>query len=208
MMAANMSIVNEELGEATFSLLGRAVLGDSCRSDFQYMRGVYKLIPIYREVKDDLSVQQGKKNSINWHHRIHDDDEAVISTKVFFTRLIRGVQENWYKSYNGHPDCFTSHNKAQSNLTSEYLGLVYQPEHVRNTLQDVLVVIKRNLNSTFLSEHQDVWTMQDVGSSESEEGGDGSLEDEANSVSSDDDQVWGAPWRLIVYRGMVCCVKM
>ena len=31
MMAANTSIVNEELGEATFSLLSRAVLGDSCR---------------------------------------------------------------------------------------------------------------------------------------------------------------------------------
>ena len=141
MMAANTSIINEELGEATFSLLGRAVLGDTCRSDFQYMRGVYKLISTYREIKDDVSVQQGKKDTINWHHRIHGDDEAVLSTKVFFNRLIRGVQENWYKSYNGNPDCFTSHLKAQSNLTEEYLGIVYQPEQVRNTLQDVLVMI-------------------------------------------------------------------
>ena len=84
MMEANMSIANEELGEATFSLLGRAVLGDSCRSDFQYMRGVYKLLPIYREVKNDLSTQQGKKDTINWHHRIKEDDEAVLSTRVFF----------------------------------------------------------------------------------------------------------------------------
>ena len=75
LMMANTSIVNEELGEATFSLLARAVLGDSCRSDFQHMRKLFKLIPIYREIKDDLSDQQGKKNSINWHHRIHADDD-------------------------------------------------------------------------------------------------------------------------------------
>ena len=94
LMAINTSIVNEELGEATFSLLGRAVLGDSCRSDFQHMRRIFKLIPIYREIKDDLHDQQGKKNTINWHHRIGTDDEAVNSTQVFFNRLIRGVKAN------------------------------------------------------------------------------------------------------------------
>jgi hypothetical protein len=193
LMAANTSIVNEELGEATFSLLGRAVLGDSCRSDFQYMRGVYKLIPIYREVKDDLSEQQGKKNTINWHHCIDDDDEAVASTSVFFNRLIRGVRGNWYRSYNGLPECFMSHAKAQDNLTTEYLGLVYQPQLVQNTLQDVLVNIKRTLHCTFLSDHHDIWPLQEVdGSSEDE---DCPFEGDADCTVTDDDQVWGAPWR-------------
>lgn len=196
MMAANTSIINEELGEATFSLLGRAVLGDTCRSDFQYMRGVYKLISTYRDVKDDVSVQQGKKDTINWHHRINDDDEAVLSTKVFFNRLIRGVKDNSYRSYNGYPDSFASQLKAQSNLTEEYLGIVYQPEQVRNSLQDVLVMIKRNLNSTFLSQNPDVWPPYEVGVSESEDDIDSNLVDEAENARSDDDQLLGAPWRL------------
>ena len=193
MMAANTSIVNEELGEATFSLLSRAVLGDSCRSDFQYMRGVYKLIPIYREVKDDVSDQQGKKNTINWHHRIADDDEAVTSTSVFFSRLIRGVHDNWYKSYNGLPDCFKSHAKAQDNLTTEFLGLVYQPQQIRDTLQSVLAAIKKSLRSKFLSKNPDVWPLQEVCGSDEDE--DSLFEGDADPTSTDDDQVWGAPWR-------------
>ena len=193
LMKANTSIINEELGEATFSLLGRAVLGDSCRSDFEYMRGVYKLIPIYREVKDDLSIQQGKKNSINWHHQIDDDDEAVISTKVFFNRLIRGVKDNWYKSYNGTPECFMNHTKAQANLCTDFMDLVYQPQLVRTTLPSVLNTIKHSLHSNFLSEHTDIWPMQGVDGSDDDEG-DLFVSDVA-STGSDDDQVWGAPWR-------------
>ena len=191
MMEANMSIANEELGEATFSLLGRAVLGDSCRSDFQYMRGVYKLLPIYREVKNDLSTQQGKKDTINWHHRIKEDDEAVLSTRVFFQRLIRGVKGNWYKSYNGQPDCYMSYERAQANLNLDYVELVYQPDHVRNTLRDVLDNIKRSLRTTFLSQHQDVWPIQDMSMSGSESD---NKSDDADEKDMDGDQEWGAPW--------------
>ena len=190
MMGENMSVINEELGEATFSLLGRAVLGDSCRSDFQYMRGVYKLLPIYREVKDDLFAQQGKKDTINWHHRIKKD-EAVVSTRVFFSRLILGVKGNWYKSYNGHPDCYMSHERAQENLNSDYVGLVYQPEHVRNTLRDVLDNIKRSLRTSFLSQHQDVWPMDGMYMSGSDNDDDS---DDTDEKDVDGDQEWGAPW--------------
>ena len=78
LMKANTSIINEELGEATFSLLGRAVLGDSCRSDFEYMRGVYKLIPLYREVKDDLSIQQ-----------------ALVTLSLPKSRVNPGISQPW-----------------------------------------------------------------------------------------------------------------
>ena len=194
LMVANTSIVNEELGEATFSLLARAVLGDSCRSDFQHMRKLFKLIPIYREIKDDLSDQQGKKNSINWHHRIHADDEAVNSTIVFFNRLIRGVKANWYKSYNGLPDCFLNYDKAQDNLCTDYLPLVYQTEPVRTSLQSGLDTINRSVRTSFLSEHNDIWSYQDEGMSGSDD--DDSKSDVFGSDSGDADQVWGAPWSM------------
>ena len=169
LMAANTSIINEELGEATFSLLGRAVLGDSCRSDFQYMRRIFKLIPIYREIKDDLSDQQGKKNTINWHHCIRKDDEAVSSTQFFFNRLIRGVKANWYKSYNGDPDCFVNHDKAQDNLCTDHLPLAYQTEIVRTSLQTGLDTINRSVRTSFLSDHNDIWPDQNVAMSGSDD---------------------------------------
>ena len=194
LMAINTSIVNEELGEATFSLLGRAVLGDSCRSDFQHMRRIFKLIPIYREIKDDLHDQQGKKNTINWHHRIGTDDEAVNSTQFFFNRLIRGVKANWYKSYNGQPDCFANHEKAQANLCTDHIGLVYQTEEVRTSLQAGLDTLNRSVRTSFLSDHTDIWSYRDVDMSGSDN--DGTDSDGFCSEFKDTDQVWGAPWSM------------
>ena len=64
-MKENMHMYNEELGEISFSVLARCVLGDNHKSDLQHMRSLYKLLPVYRDTKDQLLADTVSSDSIN-----------------------------------------------------------------------------------------------------------------------------------------------
>lgn len=186
MMYKNMSIMNEELGESTFSFLGRATLGDSHRSDFQHMRKLYSLIPIYRDVKEEIHSQTGRKDTHNYHHNIAENDEAVVLAGVFFKALVRGVRDDVYKCY----DAFPAHHKnralAAEHLTEEYVPLVYQPDHVAEILPKTFASIGASVSVNFLRNHSDLWPFdpEDVKQNDNSDSDD----------SSDYDQLWGAPF--------------
>lgn len=190
MMRAGMPIVNEALGEGTFSLLGKAVLGDSCKSDFQHMRKLYQMLPIYRDVKDDIQEQQGRNNTFNWHHTIATNDQAVVLTGVFFNRLIRGVCDGTYRSYDGDPECYLSQRHASQHLTEDYVALVYN-ENVVDDLDVMFTSISRSTRSNFMQGNDDIWEISSGDSSASED------DTKVSDIYGDDageDQVFGAPW--------------
>ena len=79
---------NEELGELTFSILARSVLGDHTRYDFDHMDRLFRLLKVYRAVKSDVVADNSNaSNSLNWRHKINKVGDEVTSTQLFFKRI-------------------------------------------------------------------------------------------------------------------------
>ena len=84
-MEHNICVFNEEMGETYYSILARCVLGDNIKSDFDHMNKIFSLLPLYKNVKDDISNDSNNKPfSHTWHHNVPVDAEEVTATVTFF----------------------------------------------------------------------------------------------------------------------------
>lgn len=197
LMKHNMSLMNEELGEISFGMLAQSVLGDSLRSDLEHMQKMFALLPIYRDVKRDVQLDAKNKNSISGRHVIKADDENVLAVGMFFRRVIRDISDNKYQSYDGSPASYKSFASAADHKSQEVLNDVFDPR-VCELLPDIMAGIVAGINGSFLQEHSDLWP-EAAGAEDSEldqsmssiNVSNGSLND---SVQSDINRQWGAPW--------------
>lgn len=194
MMRDNMSTFNEELGEITFSMLARVVLGDSARSDFEHMRKMYSLVPLYREVKSSIMGDTGRKGSLNWRHEIKEQDENVLSVGMFFRGLIRGVVAGTYRSYNGNKECYKSQAQGLENLTTDHSAPVYQANIIEK-FPEMFTQIRGALCGNFLGPYSDLWPEAKMGDESDLDDLDNSMQSVHLEDESDADQPFGAPWR-------------
>ena len=91
MMKGNMNVFNEEYGEISFSILARCVLGDHIKSKFDHTRRLYRMLPAYRSVKQDILEDQKSSGSISWRRVIAVDSDEVTVTKIFFQNVIKQI---------------------------------------------------------------------------------------------------------------------
>jgi len=193
MMEGNMSMFDEEWGEILFGILSRCVLGDHIKSSFQHMCDIYKLLPVYRSIRNEIMKDHdNSKHSLNWHHKIPVDAEEVTATAFFFKQMIRQIYANKYESYEvkagGYkwPDVLKG--RGMYNVPQ-----VYNP-NVADELAPVFGNIKNNLQGFFLYPHQRAWpeakTAYDVG--------DMDVELQAQQIDDvkipEAERVYGSPW--------------
>ena len=160
MMKDNMSCVNEELGELTFSVLSRCVLGDTQKSNFEHMHKMYELLPVYMEVKQDVQADTRNKESIGWRHNIDNNSDEVRSTAFFFNRTIHMILLDRYNSYDGTPDSFSSQIISNDHLTKNYLPVVYITD-ISDNCASLVTKLKREVMGNFLSGHEHIWPILD-----------------------------------------------
>jgi hypothetical protein len=196
MMREDLSIVNEEFGEITFSMLGRLVMGDNCKSDFEHMHRIYSMIPIYRDVKDDLLDDTGRVGSLSWRHTIGPQSQAVVLTGTFFQKLIREVVANTYLSYDGSRACFKSQAAAATHLSSLHTPLMWNPQ-VLNSFDASVELVRSRLSSNFLGPHVDLWPEANIAAEDRNVNRQNlSVNDLDESKEAEfEGQRWGAPWR-------------
>jgi hypothetical protein len=156
MMEGNMSMFNEEFGEIFFGILSRCVLGDHIKSNFEHMNDIYKLLPIYRSIRDEIMKDHdNSKHSLNWHHKIPVDSEEVTATVFFFKQMIRGIWEGTYDSYEVKSGSYkwpgVLKNKGKYNVP-----VVFNP-NVGAELTPLFGTIQQNLEGWFLHGHQNAW---------------------------------------------------
>ena len=121
MMKKCMAIFNEELGELTFSILARSTLGDHCKNNFEHMDRLFKLLPVYRDMKRDVVQDSGRADSLSWRHKIKVDSDEVRSCELFLKQMIRELQNNTYKSYNGLKALLTQSMQPRTKLMQAIL---------------------------------------------------------------------------------------
>lgn len=194
MMKDNMQVVNEELGECTFSMLGRVVLGHTIKSDFEHMCKMYSLLPLYRDVVSEFELEDQKPDQINWHHEVKEGDECIAGSALCLRGVIRDILSGHYQSYNGEPQGYKNQRSARNNLSNSYTPLVFQPE-VINSFADLFLAIGNTMNqSNILQDYPHLWPESKDAYELDVKDGDSS--DNANDLDDMNiDQEYGYSWR-------------
>jgi hypothetical protein len=159
MMKSNMAMFNEELGELTFSILARSVLADHTKDDFAHMDRLFRLLRVYRDVKGDVVADtSGAANSLNWRHKINKVGEEVVTTELFFKKIIRQMVSGTYQSYDGTPKSYTNATTAATLKVRSTSPLVYmQKDALDAYLLNLMAVIRVDMNTNFLYAYKHIW---------------------------------------------------
>ena len=207
MMEHNICILNEELGELYYSILSRCVLGDNIKCNFDHMNKIYKLLPIYRDIREEMFVDNNNKDSITWHHQIPVDAPDVTATAFFFNRLIRYIVEGKHRSYDVEKE-YKSQIDCTMKATKSYIPLVYNTMII-DEMNPLITTIKTNITTNFLKDHVEDWPFIPDGevealsdhAEEEEKANRPSIHnmDGIDSKHSDDVETkWGAPWEQCI----------
>jgi hypothetical protein len=158
----NMSMVNEELGEMTFSVLSRCVLGDTLKSQFEHLSKMYTLLPVYREVKNDIRDDNGVASTISWRYNVNPDGEEVNAVTFFFNQLIRRLTTTVsIQTYDGTSNCFKNSMSAAANMSHDVTEQVYD-QNVLEHLPTMFQTINHDLHtSTFLEPFPHIWPLEE-----------------------------------------------
>lgn len=186
MMKHNTGIFNEELGETTFSILSRCVLGDTILDNFDHMSKMYSLLPILRDLKDDVLHDIGVTTSITWRHTIPEACDEVVSTGLFFKRTITQIVRGTYKVYGGDSSQFkkTSLSMVRSDTPNVYM----QKNQLESYVGALYDKIKSDIHTYFIARHHSPWSWSNNdGSHFSPQTGDElELDDELSSIDPED----------------------
>ena len=186
MMENNMACVSEDLGELSFSMLARCVLGDHVKSDIVHMDKLYKLLPVYRDLKQEIGDDTKNPDSMGWHHTIQPDAVEVSAVAFFFDRMIGEVFSNTFRSYSGVSAGYKSRNAAAEYMTEDFTEPVYIDNYDDLKIHDILRSIPPALQGYFLQEHQHTWPSREGAPAIAEDDEDSVLEQKVDDAVAQD----------------------
>ena len=158
MMKKCMAIFNEELGELTFSILARSTLGDHCKNNFEHMDRLFKLLPVYRDMKRDVVQDSGRADSLSWRHKIKVDSDEVRSCELFLKQMIRELRDSSYKSYDGSKTGYTNSILAAAHKVKPSNPLVYMTkEDLDKYVSHTVDTVRADMNTNFLYRYRHIW---------------------------------------------------
>lgn len=161
MMDQNISVVNEELGEMTFSMLSRCVLGDHYKFSIDHMNDMYQLLPVYRDLRNEIAADAFSTTSISWRHTVDPEGNDVAAVAHFFRQRIAEVQRLNFTSYDGSPECYKSRQASALHLTAVVTPMVYLPD-VLDHFPGLFSDIARDVNGYFLHPFTNIWPVADA----------------------------------------------
>lgn len=189
MMKHNTGIFNEELGETTFSMLARCTLGDTILNEFEHMNKMYCLLPVLREIKDEVFEDSGLTNSLSWRHTIKVDGDEVSTSTLFFKSMIKRIKRGTHKVYAQDTFCYRNYEGAFRRQEISTLPNVYMNrEDLRACVLSLYTKIDYDIHTYFLYRYSNVWP--EAKTNVSVEGKDYLPTDDDSSVNnSSDDEV-------------------
>ena len=203
LMENNICLFNEELGEMYYSILSRCVLGDNIKSNFDHMNKIFKLLPVYRSIREEMFQDNNNKDSITWHHKVPVDSQDVTATIFFFNRLIRHIVEGKHRSYPVGKE-YISQNVCSANATRTFVPLIFS-KAVVDDITPLVASVKSTIAGTFMNDHLQDWPIIPAVEDDNDDTDDGrgqndmhsssdSLDGEDMKHNQDQSNVWGAPW--------------
>ena len=158
MMEENISCVNEELGEMSFSILSRCVLGDHHKADIVHMNDMYSLLPMYRHIDQDINSDVNSSTSLSWRHKIDPDGPEVKAVTLFFRQKIDEASWQHFRTYDGSLASFKSRVDAAAHLTQSVSPLVWM-EYVILDVPEVFKQVQVDVTGNWLYKFTNIWTV-------------------------------------------------
>jgi hypothetical protein len=129
MLCCDVTVLNEEKGESSLSVLARALRSKSIRSDCSVVNNRYFLtrsqMMLARELKVDLSCSADQK----WHgRRVDADGDDVTSCAMYFKGVVRSMRAGTWRHYDTSIDVIKD--------AKHGAGLLVDPVDVRVWLTD------------------------------------------------------------------------
>ena len=150
LMDGNMYMFNEEWGEASLSALSRCVLGDSMKCAFEHMDKIFRLLPLYRDIKNDIIDDAVcSSTSMTWHHTIDKEGPEVTATAFFFNQMITRVLTNRYRSYIPSKN-YGSQSAEAKTSTLTYIPIVYMESIPDDALETLFSGIRTKLTQSWV----------------------------------------------------------
>ena len=142
MLIRNQTVYNEDLGEITFSVLSRCVLGDNNKSNFDHLNQMYTLLPYVKQVVNSISDDTGVPNTLNWRKTIPISGTEVTHTGDYFKKLIQLVVAGQFRSYDGSEAGYGSLCKSREHMVPSTSNLVYMTD-ITNDVEILLASVKK-----------------------------------------------------------------
>ena len=101
MFSKSTAVFNEEVGEHSFSILSRLVLGDTTKCSFAHMDMMYALIHTYRANNEDMMNDQFRKARPHKRYSLHKKTATLDAIRAFMLHVIRQIRADTYKVYSG-----------------------------------------------------------------------------------------------------------
>ena len=162
MLMNNQSMYNEDMGEITFSVLSRCVLGDNNKSMFDHLEKVYCMVPYVQQVVRDIGDDFGSgQNSINWRHTISPHATEVSTTGSYFSSLIRQVESNVFKCYDGSERGYKNLTKSREHMVASTLPVVYMND-MSQVVSTMIAQLKKSLCGYHLYHYRHIWPEADI----------------------------------------------
>ena len=156
MLIRNQTIYNEDLGEITFSVLSRCVLGDNNKSNFDHLNQMYTLLPYVKQVVNSISDDTGVPNTLNWRKTIPISGTEVTHTGDYFKKLIQLVVAGQFRSYDGSEAGYGSLVKSREHMVPSTSNLVYMTD-ITNDVEILLASVKKSTTLFYMYEFRSVW---------------------------------------------------
>ena len=161
-IAANgLSAYNEEAGELSFSVLGRACLGDTKRSDFDHLSKLYRLFNVYRSVEDEVGADvDSQRNMTSWRKIIKNDGPEVTATTEFVRAHLRQIRDGQLFGYNNTTKSFKDRAIAiqhMQRIRHRELSLWMKKEDMSSHFDGHINKMEELLRTDWGSVHSDIW---------------------------------------------------
>jgi hypothetical protein len=158
MFTANVGMLSEESGENSFSLLSRSVLGDNHKSDFEHMNKLFALLPVYRNICTDLSIDIHRPLAARGCFGDISPEVRAVKTLVAHIKLII------HKASHNHVTHYDGLKKTYSNATNAMKGqkipntvdLLFKVNIARK-VQKHVDTCKGDLDTFWLTRYKEQW---------------------------------------------------
>jgi hypothetical protein len=158
MFNANIGMLSEESGENSFSLLSRSVLGDNHKSDFDHMNKLFALLPVYRNICTDLSVDIHRPLAARGcFGNISPEVRAVKTLVAHFKLIIHKASHNHVTHYDGHKKTYSNATNAQKGQKiPSKVDLLFKV-NIAARVQKHVATCKKDLDTFWLTRYKEQW---------------------------------------------------
>ena len=135
MLEASVSTFNEEAGEMSFSMLARAVLGDTLKSKHEHLSKLYSMIHVYLDCEKEFYLDRfSMERKKNYRRNVADDEEVIDTVASYVNGILREITKGHFLVYDGKKASFDSKLVAARHLKEIRSRVPLWVDDIRKTL--------------------------------------------------------------------------